>query len=77
MSTTVFSGMDITLVNDFGQAFNPIVFCNVNDSWLIFYDRLTKKPVAKTYLDSVYKNVFDKVKKRSCNFSKDKFSFDI
>lgn len=109
MSTTVFSGMDVTLVNDLGQVFNPTVFGdtrlmftqikpgdriagkisfsvnNVNDSyWLTFYDRLTKKPVAKISLDNAYKNVSDKVKKKNnkikkknTNFYKDKSPFDI
>ena len=109
MSTTVFSGMDVTLVNDLGQVFNPSVFGdtrlmfsqikpgdrlagkisfsvnNVNDSyWLTFYDRLTKKPVAKISLDNAYKNVSDKVKKknnkikkRNTNYYKDKSPFDM
>lgn len=109
MSTTVFSGMDITLVNDLGQVFTPTVFGdtrlmfsqikpgdrmagkisfsvhNVNDSyWLTFYDRITKKPVAKISLDNAYKNVSDKVKKKNnkikknnSNFYKNKSPFDI
>ena len=90
MSKTVFSGMDVALVNDLGQTFNPTVFGdtrlmfaqikpgdriagrmsfsvnNVNDSfWLTFYDRLTKKEVARISLDNAYKNVSKKVKKRN------------
>ena len=90
MSKTVFSGMDVALVNDLGQTFNPTVFGdtrlmfaqikpgdriagrmsfsvnNVNDSfWLTFYDRLTKKEVAKISLDNAYKHVSKKVKKRN------------
>lgn len=108
MSNSVFSGMDVTLVNDLGQVFNPTVFGdtrlmftqikpgdriagkisfsvnNVNDSyWLTFYDRMTKKPVAKISLDNAYKNVSDKVKKRNnkirkknSSFYKDKSPFD-
>lgn len=109
MSKMGFSGMDIALVNDMGQIFNPSVFGdtrlmftqiksgdriagrmsfsvnNVNDSyWLTFYDRLSKKPVAKISLDNAYKKVSDKVKKQNAkinkkntNYYKDKSPFDI
>jgi len=97
MSKTTFSGMDIALVNDLGQTFNPSVFGdttlmftqihsgdrlagrmsfavnNINDSfWLTFYDRLTKKEVAKISLDNAYKKVSDKTKKRNEKIKKKK-----
>lgn len=110
MSKTIFSGMDVALVNDLGQVFNPSVFGdtnlmfsqikpgdrvagrisfsvnNVNDSfWLTFYDRLTKKEVARISLDNAYKNVSDKTKKKNDkikkkkenNYYKDKSPFDV
>ena len=100
MSKTVFSGMDVALVNDLGQTFNPTVFGdtrlmfaqikpgdriagrmsfsvnNVNDSfWLTFYDRLTKKEVAKISLDNAYKHVSKKVKKRNDKIRKKKTNY--
>ena len=100
MSNTVFSGMDVALVNDLGQTFNPTVFGdtrlmfaqikpgdriagrmsfsvnNVNDSfWLTFYDRLTKKEVAKISLDNAYKHVSKKVKKRNDKIRKKKTNY--
>ena len=108
MSKTVFSGMDVALVNDLGQTFNPTVFGdtklmfsqikpgdrvagrmsfsvnNVNDSfWLTFYDRMTKKEVAKISLDNAYKHVSDKTKKKNdknrkkkTNYYKEESPFD-
>ena len=92
--------MDVALVNDLGQTFNPTVFGdtrlmfaqikpgdriagrmsfsvnNVNDSfWLTFYDRLTKKEVAKISLDNAYKHVSKKVKKRNDKIRKKKTNY--
>ena len=100
MSKTVFSGMDVALVNDLGQTFNPTVFGdtqlmfsqikpgdrvagrmsfsvnNVNDSfWLTFYDRMTKKEVAKISLDNAYKHVSDKTKKKNDKIRKKKTNY--
>ena len=110
MSKKVFSGMDVALVNDLGQMFNPTVFGdttlmftqikpgdriagrisfsvnNVKDTyWLTFYDRLTKKAVARVSLDNAYKNVSKKVKKRNDklmkkqenNYYKDSSPFEV
>ena len=110
MSKSVFSGMDIALVNELGQVFNPSVFgdttlmfsqikpgdrtagrmsfsvYNINDSfWLTFYDRLTKKEVARISLDNAYKNVSEKTKKinnkikkkKENNYYKEKSPFEI
>ena len=109
MSKTVFSGMDVALVNDLGQTFNPTVFGdtklmfsqikpgdrvagrmsfsvnNVNDSfWLTFYDRMTKKEVAKISLDNAYKHVSektkkknDKIRKKKTNYYKEESPFDL
>ena len=108
MSKTVFSGMDVALVNDLGQTFNATVFGdtklmfsqikpgdrvagrmsfsvnNVNDSfWLTFYDRMTKKEVAKISLDNAYKHVSektkkknDKIRKKKTNYYKEESPFD-
>lgn len=110
MSKSIFSGMDVTLVNDLGQVFNPSVFGdttlmfsqikpgdrtagrmsfavhNINDSfWLTFYDRITKKEVARVSLDNAYKNVSEKTKKinnktkkqKENNYYKEKSPFEV
>jgi len=49
---------------------------NVEDSfWLTFYDRLTKKEVAKVSLDNAYKHVSDRAKKVNSRTLKKKTNF--
>lgn len=97
LSDKTFSGMDITLTNDYKQVFYPSVFgdtelmfqqikpgdriigkiCfSVNNVkgvyWLTFYDRLTKKELAKTSLDNAYKGISNRTKKRNAKKLKKK-----
>ena len=40
--------------------------------WLTFYDRKTRKPVAKYSIDNAYKNVSEKTKKKNAKIYKKK-----
>lgn len=40
--------------------------------WLVFYDKATRKPVAKLSIDNAYKNVSEKTKKRNSKTFKNK-----